>query len=408
MVLTQEQIGNRLKEARKSAQLSQEAAAHALGLDRTAMVKIEKGTRTVSSVELYKLARLFRRDPGDFLAEESLQDDPFTTFGRIYENAQLEWSDQIGHNLEILKEGVRLRELLSDYPVTPPPFYYRHVPRSYEQAVEQGKEIAILERERLNLGSAPIPDIASLIASQGIWTAAVEFPDTVSGLFIAHDKYGLAVFINQAHARVRRRFSYAHEYAHALIDRDRKVAEPTSQDNRNDYTEKRANAFASEFLVPSTGVYEMLDRMHKGNIRSASSWIWDAATDEAVHHDVRGGKSTHKISPHDVALIADEYVVSYDAAAIRLKDINAVKYRELENLRAQRKEGMQFLQTLEMFDDRPHDPPKEQPYLIRQLIILAIEAFQQDKISTGRLRSICDLTGVPFDKIMPVAMAGQE
>jgi Zn-dependent peptidase ImmA (M78 family)/transcriptional regulator with XRE-family HTH domain len=409
MELTHETIGERLKEARKSVQLNQEAAAQAVGLDRTALVKIEKGARSVTGVELYKLARLYRRDPDEFLRDEPLQEDPFTTLGRINGNAPVEWNDEISQNLEILKEAVKLRDLLGDRIQTVPPSYQLSVPSSYEEAVEQGKEIAALERDRLKFGSGPIPDVANLIASQEIWTAAVPFPEDVSGLFIAHNRYGLAIFINQKHARVRRRFSYAHEYAHVLMDRNRKEAEPTSRANRNDFIERRANAFASEFLIPATGVYETLERMQKGGPSLASSWIWDAAANEAIHHEVRQDLVAHKISAHDVALLSHEYRVSYDVAAIRLKDINAIRKHQLDALLNQKEQGIQFLRALRMLRQGTEDGEiEEQPYLTRQLVLLGVEALRRDKISTGRFREVCNLAGIPYEELMPVVMVGIE
>ena len=410
MALTHETIGERLREARKGVQLSQEAAAQEIGLDRTALVKIEKGSRNVNGVELYQFARLYRRDPDEFLREEPLQEDPFTILPRINGNASVACNDEISQTLEVLKEAVKLKELLGDRIQITPPHYQLPAPSSYEEAVEQGKEIAVLERERLKLGSGAIPDLANLIASQGIWTAAVPFPEDISGLFVAHYQYGLAVFVNQDHARVRRRFSYAHEYAHALVDRNRKVAEPTSRENRNDFIEKRANAFASEFLIPAAGVYETLERMQKGGPSQASSWIWDAATDEAVHHEVRQDLVAHRISAHDVALLAHEYKVSYDVAAIRLKDINAIRKNQLDTLLKQKEQGMQLLRALKMSNQGTDDDTgeEEQPYLIRQLVLLGIEALRRDKISTGRFRTVCDLAGIPYEDLMPVVMAGIE
>lgn len=410
MTLTPEAIGERLKEARKNVQLSQEEAATSIGIDRTALVKIEKGTRAVTGVELHQLAVLYRRDPSEFLIEQPLQEEILTTLGRIEGNARLEWSEQISHSVEVLKEAVRLRDALGDQIQTFPPTYQLSSPTSYEEAVEQGKEIAILERERLKYGSGPIPDIANLIASQGIWTAAVSLPKHVSGLFIAHDKYGLAMFVNQGHAQVRRRFSYAHEYAHALVDRNRREHEPTSTKNRSDFIERRANAFASEFLIPAAGVYEALERMQKGGPSRASSWIWDAATDEAVHHEIRHDGIAHRISAHDVALLAYEYTVSYDVAAIRLRDINAIRRNQLTSLLEQREQGRQLLRAFKMLDHSPEEEERtnEQPYLIRQLIILGIEAFRRKRISRGRFREVCKLANIPPEDLMPVAMAGIE
>jgi Zn-dependent peptidase ImmA (M78 family) len=56
----------------------------------------------------------------------------------------------------------------------------------------------------------------------------------------------LVILVNSSPVRARRRFSYAHEYAHALLDRDRQVT-VTSTDNAAELIEKRANAFAASF-----------------------------------------------------------------------------------------------------------------------------------------------------------------
>jgi hypothetical protein len=57
-----------------------------------------------------------------------------------------------------------------------PPIYQFAKPLTWEDAIEQGKDMAQLERRRLDLGSAPITDVAEVIASQGIWTCAMPFP----------------------------------------------------------------------------------------------------------------------------------------------------------------------------------------------------------------------------------------
>ncbi|MSQ51890.1 MAG: ImmA/IrrE family metallo-endopeptidase [Betaproteobacteria bacterium] len=75
-----------------------------------------------------------------------------------------------------------------------------------------------------------------------------KFPDQAS--------VGLVILVNDSHARARRRFSYAHEYAHALFDRTRPVT-LTSADNAAELIEKRANVFAAAFLLPREGVIEV-------------------------------------------------------------------------------------------------------------------------------------------------------
>ena len=61
----------------------------------------------------------------------------------------------------------------------------------------------------------------------------------------------------------RKRFSYAHEYAHAILDRNMNAIVSTN-DNSHELIEKRANAFAAAFLMPQAGVHWFLGLLDKG------------------------------------------------------------------------------------------------------------------------------------------------
>ena len=61
MALTQEQLGQRLQDARKSVALTQQEVAEDLGLSRESLAQIEAGTRSVNSLEIVRLARLYGR-----------------------------------------------------------------------------------------------------------------------------------------------------------------------------------------------------------------------------------------------------------------------------------------------------------------------------------------------------------
>ena len=63
-------LASRLREARAYLGLSQEDVAGYLGVPRPAVSAIERGTRKVSSIELKRLAELFRRPVGFFLDSE--------------------------------------------------------------------------------------------------------------------------------------------------------------------------------------------------------------------------------------------------------------------------------------------------------------------------------------------------
>lgn len=397
--LTQETIGTRLREARLNVQLNQEEAAEALGLDRTAVLKVEKGTRAITTSELLRFAALYHRDPMELLSEEPLSEDPFTLLGRIVGNEAPQMDGPVGKALGLLKEAVRLEGFLGDHLRVRPPTYRFAAPQNYDEAIEQGKELGALERRRLGLGSSAVADVAQVIASQGIWTAAVPLPENTSGLFVSHPRYGLAVFVNQENFRARRRFSYAHEYAHALVDRDQ-AAEPSSAANAKTFKEKRANAFASEFLLPADGVCEALERMRKGGSSRSSSWTYDIFSDRYAHDEVRLDATAQRIGLHDVVSLASEFRVSYEMAAIRLKDIGVIRKPALDELLERKDDGRALMKELRLFDTDDED---KQPYLVRQVMALAIEALRRDRISRGRFVEACVLADTDPQTMLDIA-----
>jgi transcriptional regulator with XRE-family HTH domain len=69
----QAQLGTRLKQAREYIGLLQEDVATALGIPRTSVHALEAGKRKVTSLELRRLARLYRRKVDWLLGEEEAE-----------------------------------------------------------------------------------------------------------------------------------------------------------------------------------------------------------------------------------------------------------------------------------------------------------------------------------------------
>lgn len=65
------QLGQRLKEVREYLKLSQQYVSDRTGIPRSAVSDIERGERKVDSLELKKLAGLYRRPIGYFLDESA-------------------------------------------------------------------------------------------------------------------------------------------------------------------------------------------------------------------------------------------------------------------------------------------------------------------------------------------------
>jgi transcriptional regulator with XRE-family HTH domain len=68
------QLARRLKEAREFANLSQQFVAEQTGISRTAISEIERGTRRVESLELKRLADLYRMPVDFFLGSDPPED----------------------------------------------------------------------------------------------------------------------------------------------------------------------------------------------------------------------------------------------------------------------------------------------------------------------------------------------
>jgi transcriptional regulator with XRE-family HTH domain len=66
-----QRLGQRLKEVREYLNLSQQYVADRTGIPRSAVSDVERAVRKVDSLELKKLAGLYRRPVGFFLDEDA-------------------------------------------------------------------------------------------------------------------------------------------------------------------------------------------------------------------------------------------------------------------------------------------------------------------------------------------------
>ncbi len=206
MPINQAALGNRLREARINCGLSQEAVAKELGIPRTAVVHLEAGSRAISTLELAEMARLYGRPIAEFFRESPAgEEDVLTAIGRISSEFQAhpEVQKQIEYHVHICQHGASLRSLLEFDALTAPPEYPLTAPASAWQAVQQGQAVAAEERRRFGLGDNPIPDMADLIASVGLWASGTNLPDEISGMFLRHSSIGMVILVNYTHPRAR-------------------------------------------------------------------------------------------------------------------------------------------------------------------------------------------------------------
>lgn len=407
-------IGKRLKKAREDRGITQEAAAEALGVPRTAIVQIEAGNRSISTLELSLLADLYERPIAEFFSEGPIPDapeeDPILALPRIADSFKdhPEFGHQVGRCVAICREGAVLEELLGKKRRTGPPFYSLSEPRSALDAVRQGANVAAEERKRLGLGDAPIHGLADLLSNQGVWVASVDLPNDMSGMFLRHESLGMAILVNHNHPRPRKRFSYAHEYAHALVDRNRPAIVST-RENSKDRSETRANAFAAALLMPEGGVRSFLSSLDKGQPSRQAQLVYDLADRGGFEATGRSAPGSQKIVYQDVASLARYFGVSYQASVFRLQALSLVSQSERESLIAQEELGNNYLRLLHFRQaiDTPEEGPgpdagKNQE-LVSQVVYLAIEAFRREEITKGRLLDLSKKLEIPGKDLLALA-----
>ena len=394
MPITREELGRRIRSAREGCGLTQEQLGGTVELSRLAISQIEGGNRSVSSIELDRIAYAVGRDIKSFLADDFVEQDAlaalFRSEAQLAEQAEL--LQALQESLALGREMTNLERLLGiDRAQLHAATYEVPAAKSRWNAIQQGQRVAADERQRLGLGVSPINDLLEVFESQGVRTGMVSLPDNISGLTLWDNKIGIFVVINRDHSALRRRFSLAHEYAHVLIDRDRSGAISRAE-NRSELLEVRANAFAAELMMPAEGVAHFVQALGKGGASRAQVAVFDET--EVVQVEQRSVPGSQDIQLYDVALLAHHFGVSRISALYRLKNLRLIDERELQNLKAQEDSGAgksiaDFLAT-----DIATNEPDSRDEFRRRFLGLALEANRREEITQSKFNELAAMVGM--------------
>ncbi len=397
------QLGQKLRQAREQCGRSQQGVADHLNLPRTAITQIEAGNRLVSTFELVQLAKLYHYSPAYFLEDEHENSDEVEVVLYRAEPA-LQKNSEIKQYLDLCHQGVILEKILGRNRQWVSPTYNLSFPETKADAVQQGELTAEQERKRLGLGQIPIADLEDLISNQGIWVSSTKLPPDMSGLFLNNPKIGLVILVNATHVISRKRFSFAHEYAHALLDRDNKI-QISNTTNHKDLVEIRANAFAAAFLMPAEGIAHQLRTFNKGQHTRQEQMIFDVITGGKAEVESRKRATSQEITFQDIALIAHHFGVSYQATIYRLRSLRYISETKCDQLLTNENKGKSYLRELNLLDDLEKQQERKlwARELRNQLIHLAIEAFRQEEISKGKIFEIGEAVGMGGDKLYQLA-----
>lgn len=401
MPVTGEELGRRIKTAREACGLTQEQVANHLGVSRPTIGQIEAGRRSVSSLELDQLAYFFGRDLREFVAESFEEANPLTALFRMAPvlREQPEVTDTLRAFIAVGRELAHLESLLGiDREAVLAPAYVWGGPGSRWEAIQQGEKLAATERRRLELGDQPLPDLPGLLESQGLRTETVQLPEAISGLTLKEREAGWMVVVNQAHHPLRRRFSFAHEYAHVLADRER-LATVSRQEDRENHLEVRANAFAAAFLMPEEGVRQFLSGLGKGKPSRGSADVFDEIGSLAVEGRTAPGSQT--IQLYDLVLLAHAFGVSRKTAVFRLLNLKLIARPEAEHLGALEDQGKGRQLAACLLPDELAEK-KHQKRKARRFGCLAFEAFRRNAISRKKLEELCRMVQIESEALESV------
>jgi Zn-dependent peptidase ImmA (M78 family)/transcriptional regulator with XRE-family HTH domain len=249
--VTQQELGQRIADARRARRWTQGELAGRVGLDQTTVSRIETGARAVSSLELAELAEALDVSVLDLL--------------RAGQRPMLAIAARLGHfrdpgavDRALRRAGtlIGLDELLESVLGAAPagPASPRLGGPGRGPAVEQGRRLAGQVREALGLGDGPLARFPELLEER--FPLDVDFsplPEAVDGLCVSVGDRAL-VLVGSGKPSSRQRFTLAHELAHYLVD----DLDPLYVDERGvrarSLAEMRANAFAAHLLMPEPGV----------------------------------------------------------------------------------------------------------------------------------------------------------
>lgn len=315
-----EPLATNLRKARENRSMSQAAVAKKLRLSRSLVAQIELANRPVTADELAKFAELYGTSAVDLTEVRVGADDPITVTLLNLAPALIKEFDGQSRIYGVLGELMALSRLehLLERPAQPvAPTYPLPPPRTLADAIRQGEETAEHERQRLGVRDAPLPELADLCAAQGVPVFAFELPEGLSGLSISHASVNRALVVNATHDAARQRLAIAHGYAHVVCEPMGTIRVWTKA-NANELIERRAAAFAAAFLLPASGIVDMVRGFGKGQPSRQVQWTFDAGTERSVRTEERSMPGSQVITYVDVAQIARRFGTAYRLTVSRL------------------------------------------------------------------------------------------
>lgn len=349
-------LGRRIAEARKARGKTQEEVASHLGFSRPTYIAIEKGDRPAKPEEISRLASFLGRRvhelvrPGEPVVE--LQPHLRAVAQKMKDSDEQELLAGIDELQRLAEDYCELEDLAN----APLRFNYPlEVNLSTRLDVSRlAESIAIQERQRLGLGDQPVTNLRSILEwDVGLRIFYWELPSAIAGMYAFAPDLGCCILVNRKHPAVRRRVSMLHEYGHLMVDRYKPGIDYLSYAGRKPANERFAEGFALCFLMPASSVGQRFNAIVT---------------------------STGDFQVADLCRLSHFYFVSVEAMCLRLEQLGLTPRGTWQSLK---ESGLAPQSAASLLELPPH-PESNQPYPERYKY-LAVRAFEQGKISQGRL-----------------------
>lgn len=365
------EVGERLRQARERADLTQADAASAVNLSRTTLLAIEQGQRRVKLEELRSLAKLYKTSINELLRQEAVQADLKPKFRKLFHDKDDPIEHAVQQLSELAKAEVELEGLLGVKRQRNYPPERSVMPGDVRAQAEQD---ALELRQWLGLGLSPITDIVTLLEMElGVRVYVRGLDGKISGLFAYDDALGACIMLNAKHPRERRTQTAAHELGHLVSTRRLpEVLELNQFENSRE--ERYATAFGIAFLTPARAVMQKFKEVTLGS---------------------------DKLTRRHVVVLAHSFGVSREAMVRRLEELKLTKPGTWEwfqeNGGITDEQARQVLGDLSVPDAQKGESVR--PTTLR-LALLAGEVWRRELLSEGQLMRMLHVDRIELRKML--------
>lgn len=370
------ELGERLRVARESASVTQDAAAKAAGIGRTTLVAIEKGQRSARASELQVLSRHYGISVNSLLRREAVHVDLIPRFRSLPETDDQGIVEAARVLNDLVRAEVELENVLGVHRLRNYPAEKTLLPGDIRAQAEQDAQSL---RNWLGLGEGPVQDLIPLMEMQlGLRVYSRKLDPKVSGLFAYDDEVGACILINSSHRRDRRNQTGAHELGHFIATR-RHPEVYQDEKYENSREERYANAFGRAFLTPARAVMGKFKELTTG--------------------------SSHLTRRH-IILLAHYFGVSRQAMVLRLEELELTKKGTWEWFKDNG--GITDAQVRQVIGEQAEVLYTAEDTQSSRLFLLAIDAWKKDLISEGQMAEMLKLGRPKVRELLDEAEAEED